>query len=187
MNTTYTTMRNGAKDRILMALYEDGLSAVTELMDKLGMDRNRVVDNAAYARKKGLVVSKIDQFTNEIAYQLTNEGREFVRNMKNSNLAKETDAPALPALDISQIFAQMESIQQDNLGKVKDIPQRVVEDVFAVSVFHDGSQNIELVGPYDQAVERAIENAKNYGVAQTVFRLEPVGSTLAEIRFVTTK
>ena len=94
------TSQNGARAKIMRALYTEGMLPIPEICELCGLTAKQSRDNLGAAKNDGLVVAERDDVTSRLAFKLTADGKKWVTDrglhLKNSKASQEADAADAP-------------------------------------------------------------------------------------------
>lgn len=87
--------QNGARERILRALAQEGMLTTDELAARTCLTVRQVRNNCSAARYEGLLTNERDDVTNHLAYKITAAGRKRVDDTGEAD--KPTETPREPS------------------------------------------------------------------------------------------
>jgi len=189
MNETKNS-NNGARAKILRALSTHGILTIPELSTETTLTGKQVVDNACQARISGLLRSVRDDVTQQLAYQITDEGRKWIT--KNGKSAPEPEpvmglpaekSPAVTPPEMAQIEPPEEITIEDpaestEVFPIEEVPTAMEEEsLYAIDLGVGGT--LEPCGTDRQmAIDRALHHAQVTRGSHRVYRLVPIGEAV---------
>lgn len=189
-NDKKTSLPNGARAKIMRALFRDGMLTSNEISEKTGLTSKQVRDNCSQARTIGLVTLCMDDVTRTPAHRITDEGRIWVE-MQNIRYSSEKS-------DVEKMEAEDETEQRDDTSDNDadadadaDEPRSLSDDVVDDGVLYaieTSTWNMKITGNnQDAAIAMAIDQAKTTNITHRVFRMEPIGAAMpvTTVQFVT--
>jgi hypothetical protein len=189
---------NGARSKILRALYQHGMMPITELSEYCGLTGKQARDNVGAARVDQLLSTERDDVTGLCAYKITATGRKWVEERANL-LKDETDtgtATAEESLAVEAAESPMLSPPADPI-EVDTGPPLI--GIFGTEPAYgwteDSCDDTIYVcrtegGLFGKCASKlhAIEGAKHYakttGTRGEAYRLVKIGETRTTIEFV---
>jgi len=168
---------NGARSKILRALLADGMLTVNEIADAAGLTQKQVLDNANQARVSGLVKSGRDDVTNLLGYQITDAGREWLA--ANSNTHSGSDPTHKESLTTADAPADEVAVEPGTTTAEES------RNLYAVSCSStDLACQMIAETTFEDAQQKCIALAYEYGADVTLCRLVPAGKTRTIVAFV---
>lgn len=83
--------QNGARAKILWALYNNGMMPIAEIAQECGLTPRQAIDNAQAAKKEGLLTAERDDVTGNRAYKITSDGRLWIQVRRQRDHAGTDD------------------------------------------------------------------------------------------------
>lgn len=192
-NDKKTSLPNGARAKIMRALFRDGMLTSNEISEKTGLTSKQVRDNCSQARTIGLVTLCMDDVTRTPAHRITDEGRNWVE-MQNIRYSSEKSY-------VEKMEAEDETEQRDDDTSGNDVdvdvdvdadePRSLSDDAVDDGVLYaieTSTWNMKITGnDQDAAIAMAIDQAKTTNISHRVFRMEPIGAAMpvTTVQFVT--
>lgn len=185
------TSQNGARAKIMRALYTEGMLPIPEICELCGLTAKQSRDNLGAAKNDGLVVAERDDVTSRLAFKLTADGKKWVidrgLHLKNSKASQEADAADAP-----EAAAEIAEVIEDTLEPVVDEAPSVaataeVDDAPDATTIYSTVDNVGHVAvraTLDEAIARAKDLAKSTGHHISVYRMILVGKTRNIVDFV---
>lgn len=194
------TSQNGARSKIMRALYTEGMLPITEVCELCGLTAKQARDNLGAAKNDGLVVAERDDVTSRLAFKLTANGKKWVTDrglhLKNSKASQEADVA-----DVTEEAAEIgEASENTREPVVDDAPENVSmqccdvveEKPHCGNAETDGtlygtwntSRMFSIFSTMAQAIDNAKATAESSGENIPVYKLAYVGSTRTTVDFV---
>lgn len=203
------TSQNGARAKIMRALYTEGMLPIPEICELCGLTAKQSRDNLGAAKNDGLVVAERDDVTSRLAFKLTADGKKWVTDrglhLKNSKASQEADAADAP----EAAAAIGEAIEATRDPVVEEAPSveptaGVVEEAKSVAATAEVADSpahvtdamttfygtVNEVGEFrfmptlEQAVAQAKYRAEVTGLDVPVYWMLLVGKTRTTVDFV---
>ena len=187
MTTNNQNLPNGARAKIMRALFRDGMLTSHEISEKTGLTSKQVRDNCSQARTVGLVTLCMDEVTQLPAHRITDEGRNWVK-MQNIRFSLEKS-------DVEKFEAEDETEQRDEdtsgNDSESDEQRSLSDEAMADGVLYaiqSSTWNMKITGnDQDAAIAMAIDQTKETNLPHRVFRMEQIGTAMpvTTVQFVT--
>lgn len=170
---------NGARARILQALYKDGIMTTSEISLVTNLTPQQVRDNANCAIKDGLVAKGRDDITNHLAYRITQEGRRWVNDLDAPLVIPPTEPePVGAALDAE---TAPEFSETDPLGDT--LEAQMTSESPCYVILHPKRGLIVVGEDRIDAIRLATEVAETNGRDVAMFSLTYCGEAVLKAQF----
>lgn len=203
------TSQNGARAKIMRALYTEGMLPIPEICELCGLTAKQSRDNLGAAKNDGLVLAERDDVTSRLAFKLTADGKKWVTDrglhLKNSKASQEADAAdateAPPAIgEVSEdaphaveeeapsvaptagVVEEAESVAAT--AEVADSPAHVTDAMTTIYGMVNEVGQFLFFQTLEQAIARAKALAEATGFDIPVYRMILVGKTRTTVDFV---
>ena len=170
---------NGARVRILRALYNDGMMTTSEISLVTNLTPQQVRDNANCAVKDGLVAKGRDDVTNHLAYRITQEGRRWVDDLDAPLVIPPTEPE--PAGATPDVETAPEPSEPEPLGDT--IETQMTSESPCYAILHPRRGLIVVGENRDDAISLATEVAETSGKDVAMFRLTYCGEAVLKAQF----
>lgn len=174
---------NGARARILQALYKDGMMTTAEISLATNLTPQQVRDNANCAIKDGLVAKGRDDITNHLAYRITQEGRRWVNDLDAPLGIPPTEPEpvvAAPDAETEPEFSEPEPLG-DTLGDT--LEAQMTSESPCYVILHPKRGLIVVGEDRIDAIRLATEVAETNGQDVALFRLTHCGDAVLKAHF----
>lgn len=177
MTTNNQNLPNGARAKIMRALFRDGMLTSHEISEKTGLTSKQVRDNCGQARAIGLIKLCMDEVTQTPAHRITDEGRNWV---KMQNLRYSLEKSGVEKMEAEDETEQREEDTSGNDAEADaDEPRSLSDEAVSDGVLYaieTSTWNMKITGnDQDAAIAMAIDQAKATNLTHRVFRMEPIG------------
>lgn len=191
------TSQNGARAKIMRALYTEGMLPIPEICELCGLTAKQSRDNLGAAKNDGLVVAERDDVTSRLAFKLTADGKKWVidrgLHLKNSKASQEEDAADAPeaAAEIAEVIEDTREPVVDEAPSVaetagvEDATADVVTE--AITTIYGTVNEVGEFGFHptlSEAIASAKDRAESTGLDVPVYRMILVGKTRTTVDFV---
>lgn len=170
---------NGARVRILQALYKDGMMTTAEISLATNLTPQQVRDNANCAIKEGLVAKGRDDITNRLAYRITQEGRRWVNDLDAPLVIPPTEPE--PVVAAPEAETAPEPSEPEPLGDT--IEAQLTSESACYAILHPRRGLIVVGEIRDDAIRLATELAETNGQDVALFRLMYCGEAVLKAQF----
>lgn len=170
---------NGARDRILRALYNDGMMTTSEISLVTNLTPQQVRDNSNCAAKEGLVAKVRDDITNRLAYRITPEGRRWFNDFDAPSVIPPTEPEpvvAAPDAETAPEFSEPEPL-------CDTIEAQMTSESPCYVILHPKRGLIVVGEDREDAIRLATEVAETNGKDVALFRLTHCGDAVLKAQF----
>lgn len=194
---------NGARQRILRALAQEGLLTTDELAARTCLTAKQVRDNCGAARTDGLLTNERDDVTNHLAYKITAVGRKRVDDTSEADNPTETpsepsppspgDVDPLTAIATDEIVVDVLNVDSPTFTTpdTEDEPPSVEPDepsnderyaICRAGDDHMSAWPLRLMS-LDAAKQIAVDDASTINGEVVLYRCTPVGRAVPRFVF----
>lgn len=170
---------NGARNRILRALYTNGIMTTLKVSGATNLTPQQVRDNANCAIKDGLVAKGRDDITNHLAYRITQEGRRWVNDL---------DAPlGIPPTEPEPVGAALDAETAPEPSELEPLGDtleaQLTSESACYAILHPTRGLIVVGENRKDAISLATEVAETNGRDVALFRLTHCGDAVLKAQF----
>ena len=170
---------NGARARILQALYKDGMMTTAEISLATNLTPQQVRDNSNCAIKEGLVAKGRDDINNHLAYRITQEGRRWVNDLDAALVIPPTEPEPVVAAPGAETAP--EPSEPEPLGDT--IETQMTSESPCYAILHPKRGLIVVGENRDDAIRLATEVAETNARDVALFRLTYCGEAVLKAQF----
>lgn len=170
---------NGARARILQALYKDGIMTTSEISLVTNLTPQQVRDNANCAIKDGLVAKGRDDITNHLAYRITQEGRRWVNDLDAPLVIPPTEPEpvvATPDAETAPEFSEPEPLSDT-------LEAQLTSESPCYAILHPKRGLIVVGANRKDAILLATQVAETNGKDVALFSLTHCGDLVLKAQF----
>jgi hypothetical protein len=190
------TSQNGARAKIMRALYTEGLLPIPEICEICGLTAKQSRDNLGAAKNDGLVVSERDDVTSRLAFKLTADGKKWVTDrglhLKNSKASQEEDAADAQeaAVEIADVIEDTREAVVDEApsgAETAGVENATADVPDAITTIYGTVNEVGEFGLHPtlkEAINLAKDRAEATGLDVPVYRMILVGKTRTTVDFV---
>jgi len=197
-NVKSPNTNNGARAKILRAIYQHGMLPIVEISEQCGLTGKQARDNVCQARVEGLLSAERDDVTGGCSYKITAAGKKWVEERPNflkgeHDVVTPTDTrfvsvePAeilvlSPPVDPIELKAPTPLTIPIDKEETTSLPEAAGANTRYAAVGLEGG--LHVCKTLEEAIAAAKEISEHDRAESPVYRLVKIGETRTTIEFV---